>query len=102
MIKYTHFHNLSTAKMHFISFVLGYALLLVLSLSQSGQAREDFSHSCTSFSIEGNNILLGICLNGSGGVTRSAVDLNACIGIGQSDLIYQVGYAYHIDLEGRC
>jgi len=80
--------------MHFSSFILGFALFLVLSLSQSAQARGDFSHSCLpELSIEGTNILQAFCKDGSGNVINTVLDLNKCIGIGKKSLIYQLKYA---------
>ena len=80
--------------MHFTSFILGSALLFILSLAQYAQARGDFTHSCfRGLTIEETGALQGSCKDESGKQVRSSLDLNKCIGIGEDALIYELEYA---------
>ena len=80
--------------MHFFSFVLGYTLLLVLSLSQLAQARGSFFRSCLpGLLLERGHFLKAYCGDGLGNILGSEVNLNDCIGIGEKGLIYQLKYA---------
>jgi hypothetical protein len=63
--------------MHFLSLsaVLGVSFFTVSSVNAAG----GFSGSCSNYYMQGNNVLVATCGNGSGGTKTSSIDLNRCI-----------------------
>ena len=80
--------------MHFTPFILGFALLLVLSLTQSAQAG-GFLRTCPPpLDIAEDGTLIGQCEPGVGeDPVGTRLDLNKCIGVGGGALIYEPKYA---------
>jgi CVNH domain len=50
-------------------------------------AASGFAASCSNYFIENNNFLRASCRNAAGGITNSAINLNACIGIDPNQLV---------------
>ncbi|KAG8756802.1 hypothetical protein FRC12_010468 [Ceratobasidium sp. 428] len=63
--------------MHFLGFTVVSALFFLAAPSVS--AGGGFSHSCSSFHMEGNSKLVATCGDGGGGHKTTSINLNDCI-----------------------